>query len=153
MLKLHCTQFMIQAAPGILYWSKRKWYSNPFSSKESVEFRLLMMADNKDEWMEPNTAKKASLLQMIHSFHITSYMYLHKHTVLSWKCACLIFKNHSLRQKAQSFLTLKLILICQAESISDNKWNISLWLLKKKLFNLVLDLLEFLTRFPRKVSK
>ena len=34
-----------------------------------------MMADNKDEWIEPNTAKKASLLlQMIHSFHITSYI-------------------------------------------------------------------------------
>ena len=39
-----------------------------------------MMADNKDEWIEPNTAKKASLLQMTHSFHITSYVSAQKHS-------------------------------------------------------------------------
>ena len=40
----------------------------------------MMVGDNQDEWTEPYTAKRASLLQMIHSFHITSYSYQYMHS-------------------------------------------------------------------------
>ena len=54
------------------------------------------MAANKDECEEPNTAKKASLLQMIHSSHITSYQRLTHIHVNSLNLAMLLFDNKTL---------------------------------------------------------
>ena len=61
------------------------------------------------------TLPRRVLIQMIHSFQITSYTYVSSQThVLTWKCVYLIKKSQFTLKGSISIWTSKLFLICQA---------------------------------------